>query len=223
MSAGLCLGRMTWADRTALGGLGKFALVEPARGHQRLRRSRAPAAGSRAPAGCRPGDAARRDRSARAQDAAAERGAEIAGSDPKRGAAQSRWCRRQNPPSQAACGSQGRAAKPSGHVRQRSLPPANGGSSGRPYTTRKDQHAAFCEKTFPPGDPACRRIAGGGMRGHHQQLDRQLAEPDRDRPGRAQRHGGSHHPAAGSQRNRDVRRPRRPPVPRRPPPPPAPA
>jgi hypothetical protein len=31
--------------------------------------------------------------------AAAERGAEIAGSDPKRDAAQSRWCRRQNPPS----------------------------------------------------------------------------------------------------------------------------
>ena len=54
------------------------------------------------------------------RDAAAERGAEIAGSDPKRGAAQSRWCRRQNPPSQAACGSQGRAAKPSGHARQRS-------------------------------------------------------------------------------------------------------
>src|SRR5271157_2951282 len=115
MSADLCLGRMTWANRTGLGGLGKFALVEPARGHQRLRRSRAPAAGSRAPAGCRPGNAARRDRSARAQDAAAERGAEIARSDPKRGAAQSRWCRRQNPPSQAACRSPGRA-KPSGHA-----------------------------------------------------------------------------------------------------------
>ena len=43
------------------------------------------------------------------RDAAAERGAEIAGSDPRCGAAQSRWCRRQNPPSQAACGSQGRA------------------------------------------------------------------------------------------------------------------
>src|SRR5271165_5752449 len=61
------------------------------------------------------GNAARRDRSARAQDAAAERGAEIARSDPKRGAAQSRWCRRQNPPSQAACRSPGRA-KPSGHA-----------------------------------------------------------------------------------------------------------
>ena len=77
--------------------------------HQRLRCSRAPAAGTRAPAGWRPGNAARRDRSARAQGAAAERGTEIARSDPKRGAAQSRWCRRQNPPSQAACGSQGRA------------------------------------------------------------------------------------------------------------------
>src|SRR5271165_4239069 len=129
MSADLCLGRMTWANRTGLGGLGKFALVEPARGHHRLRRWRAPAAGSRAPAGCRPGNAARRDPSGRAQDAAAERGAEIARSDPKRGAAQSRWCRRQNPPSQAACGSQGRATKPSGHARQRSLPPANGGSA----------------------------------------------------------------------------------------------
>ena len=42
------------------------------------------------------------------------------------------------------------------------------------------------------------------MRGHHQQLDRQLAEPDRDRPGQAQRHGGPHHPAVGSTRNRDV-------------------
>ena len=41
------------------------------------------------------------------------------------------------------------------------------------------------------------------MRGQHQQLDRQLAEPDRDRPGQAQRHGGPHHPA-GSHRNRDV-------------------
>jgi len=35
------------------------------------------------------------------------------------------------------------------------------------------------------------------MRGDHQQLDRQLAEPDRDRPGQAQRHGGPRHPAAG--------------------------
>ena len=52
----------------------------------------------------RPGNAARRDRSARARDAAAERGAEIARSDPKHGAVQSRWCRRQNPPSQASCG-----------------------------------------------------------------------------------------------------------------------
>ena len=50
------------------------------------------------------GNAARRDRSARAQDAAAERGAEIARSDPKRGAVQSRWCRRQNPLIQASCG-----------------------------------------------------------------------------------------------------------------------
>jgi hypothetical protein len=89
----------------------------------------------------------------------------------------------------------GRPSRPG--TRQRSLPPANGDSSGRPYTTRKDQHAAFCEKTFPPRDPACRRIAGGRMRGDHQQLDRQLAEPDRDRPGQAQRHGGPRHPAAG--------------------------
>jgi hypothetical protein len=52
---------------------------------------------------------------------------------------------------------------------------------------RKDQHAVFYEKTVPSGDSSCRRMPGSGMREHHHQLDRQLAEPDRDRLRQIQR------------------------------------
>ena len=87
----------------------------------------------RAPAGAILGYAPRRDGSARAQHAAAERGAP---KSPNLTQARCRTghdgVRRQNPPSQAACRSQGRATRPSGHARQRSLSSANQGSSGRP-------------------------------------------------------------------------------------------